>query len=80
MNALDLQQAMLKLMDTLSHDIISTEAMANELTGAASVLPDQPEAKAIRDIAVSKRVRVIELQGKLAALREEYATRFPPKL
>ncbi|WP_210249225.1 hypothetical protein [Methylobacterium sp. WL2] len=80
MSSSDMRKTMLKLMGILSHDIIATEAMANELAGAALALSDQPEAIAIRDIAVSKRVRVIELQGKLAALREDYAARFPLKL
>ena len=80
MNASDLQRAMLKLMSVLSNDIATTQAMADELTQAAAVLSDQPEAEAIRDIAVRKRVRVLELQGRLAALREEYAARFPLEL
>lgn len=80
MNASDLQRAMLKLMDVLSRDIASTGSMADELTRAAVVLTDQPEAEAIRDIAVGKRVKVLELQGRLAALREDYAARFPLKL
>lgn len=80
MNASDLQQAMLKLMDVLSRDIANTGSMADELTRAAEVLSDQPEVEAIRDIEVGKRVKVLELQGRLAALREEYAARFPLKL
>ena len=80
MNAPDLQRAMLRLMDVLSQDIATTEAMADELTRAVVALSDQPEAKAIRDTAARKRVRVLELQGRLAALREDYAARFPLKL
>ena len=80
MNAWDLQRAMLKLIDVLSNDIATTQATADELTRAAAALSDQPEAEAILDIAVRKRVRVLELQGRLAALREEYAARFPLEL
>jgi hypothetical protein len=78
MSSSDLRKIMLNLMDTLSRNIISTEAMAEELTGAALALSDQPEAKAIRHIAVSKRVKALELRGQLAALRVEYAVRFSP--
>ena len=76
MSAEDLRRVMLKLTDTLSRDIITTEAMAGELAGAAVSLSDQSEAEAIRDIAVWKWVKAMELRGQLAALHEHYAARF----
>ena len=71
-----MREIMLKLMDTLSRDVITAEAAAVELTEAALALSNQPEAKAIRDIALSKRAKAIELRGQLAALRNDYAVRF----
>jgi hypothetical protein len=75
------QQAMLNLMDALASDIIRTEATAEELTRTAVALSGHlPDTDAIRDTAVRKRVQAIELRGQLAALREEYAERFPLQL
>jgi hypothetical protein len=73
------REVMLELMDALAGGIIETEAMAEELTRAAVALSDdEPGAKAMRDTAVRKRVKAIELRGQLAALREEYAAQFHP--
>jgi hypothetical protein len=81
MSAEGIRRAMLDLMDALSGEIIRTEAIAEELTRTAIALSGHlPNADAIRDTAVRKRVQAIELRGKLAALREEYAERFPLQL
>lgn len=81
MNTNPVQQDMLNLMYALSDAIIRTGAIAEELTRAAVALSGHPrEAKAIRNTAVRKRVQALELQGQLAALREEYAERFPLEL
>ena len=81
MNTNPVQQDMLNLMDALSGAIIRTEAMAEELTRAASALSGHRlGAKAIRDTAMRQRVRAIELRSQLAALRQEFAERFPLKL
>jgi hypothetical protein len=78
MNTNPVEQDMLNLMDALSGAIIRTEGMAEELTRAAVALSGhQPGVGAIRDTAVRQRVQAIELRGQLAALREEYAERFP---
>ena len=74
----DVRKAMLDEMDTLSEEIITTEAAANGLVEAAVELSDWPGAEAIREVARRHRVQALELRGQLAALREEYATKFHP--
>ena len=81
MSAGDVGKAMLALMDALSDEIFRTEAMAEELTRTATAVSGYlPNADAIRDTAVRQRVQAIELRGELAALRDEFAERFPLKL
>lgn len=75
-----LQWAMLELIDALTDDVIRTDAMANELEGAAAEPSLQVDAGALRDAARRRRVQALELRGQLAALHEEFAERFPLKL
>ena len=70
---------MLGLLDARSREIIRTEATADVFMEAAAALVYQrPEAEAIRDTALRKRVKAIELRGELAALQDEYTARFLP--
>ncbi|WCS24177.1 hypothetical protein LOK46_24020 [Methylobacterium sp. NMS14P] len=74
------QKAMLDLMDVVSDDIIYAEALANELVQGAKALSGRPGSESIRDTALHWRVKSIKLRMQLAALHEEYATRFPFKM
>ena len=74
MEAEAVQHAMLDLMIVLGEDIIAYEARASELVKAAAALPDPTGS--IRDAARGQRVKALELRGQLAALRQEYVTRF----
>ena len=77
MSAEDLRKVMRDLMDDLSGEIIRIEVMPEELTRTAIALSDYlPDAGAIRDTAVRKRVQATELRSRLAALQQEYAERF----
>lgn len=71
---------MLNLMDALIEDVAHAEALANELVEGAASLSDRSGSGSIRDAAIRWRVRSIELQGQLAAMREDYTSRFhePP--
>lgn len=72
-----LKWAMLELMDALADDIIKIEAVANELVNAATDLSGHVDAGALRDAARQRRVKVLELRGQLAALRQRYGEQFP---
>jgi hypothetical protein len=76
MEAEPVQHAMLDLMIALGKDIVAYEAMANELVKTTDYSLDQRGAAAMRDTAVRQRVRALEMRGRLAALHEEYITRF----
>jgi hypothetical protein len=72
------RRAMLAQMEALADNIIITEALVNELMGAAAELSDRPGVEALRMMARRKRVHALERRGQLAALREEYDALFHP--
>jgi hypothetical protein len=76
MEAEPVQRAMLDLMIALGKDIVAYEALANELVKATDYFSEQRATAAIRDTALRQRVKALELRGQLAALHEEYISRF----
>jgi hypothetical protein len=79
MSTEDVRQVLLAKMEALADNIIITEAMAIELAEAGAELPNVG-GEALRAMARRKRVQALERRGQLAALREEYAAQFHPKL
>ena len=80
MSAPGVQKAMLDLMDALLEAVIRTEATADALVQAATELSNLPAAETIRQAARYEQVKALELRSRLAALRDEYAKRFPLEL
>lgn len=75
-----LKRAMLEMMDALTDDIIRIEAVADNLVNVAVDPSGHVDARALRDAAQRRRVKVLEMRGQLAALRQRYAERFLQEL
>lgn len=63
---------MLAYLDTLDKGIIALEVVVNELIQAAEVSPDEAAADIMLTIARGHRVRILEMQGQFAALKQDY--------
>ncbi|MDN3569254.1 hypothetical protein [Methylobacterium longum] len=77
MSAEDVRKAMLDLMDAISDQATRTEMTADVLMHAAEQMFGEADAEAMRDAVRRQQVSALELRGRLAALRHEYAERFP---
>lgn len=67
--------AAIELMQVLASGIIEDEVLASEISAIAHIAGRQTrlgEAEALRTIARNHRIRILEAQGWLAALRVEY--------
>ncbi|WP_128565161.1 hypothetical protein [Methylobacterium crusticola] len=70
---------MLDLMRTMANGIVADEAMAAELAAAATRMEAAgcaTETATLHFLARRHRIKALKLQGSLAALREEYVSRF----
>ncbi|MGN8095424.1 hypothetical protein [Methylobacterium sp. 22177] len=72
----DLRQAMHGRMVALCTSITTLNATADGLVRSADLLDRKPAAKAMRDVARRQRVKILEMQGRLAALNVTYTERF----
>jgi hypothetical protein len=64
-------------MSVLSRDMVDFEIRGERACGCQHAFSDRRGTEeAIRDTALQQRVKAFELQGQLAALREEYISRF----
>lgn len=74
--------AILEVIRALTHSALLQEALADHMA-AAAVAADaagkRDMAKLIRTHSREQRVRVLELQGQLAALSETYAAAYTPE-
>jgi len=66
---------MLNYLNTLDRGIVALEVVAAELVRAASVTPDEA-ADIMLPLARRHRVRILEMQGQFAALKEIYSERY----
>ncbi|AYO83231.1 hypothetical protein ABID82_003379 [Methylobacterium sp. PvP062] len=73
-----LRKAMLGRMKALSVKIAALNTTADELVRSAILLDGEPIAQTLLGRAQRRRVQVLVMQGRLAALRERYDTRFRP--
>ncbi|SFV13055.1 MULTISPECIES: hypothetical protein [unclassified Methylobacterium] len=73
-----LREAMLGRMNALRITIAALNTTADELVRSANLLDGQPVAEALRGRAQRRRVKVLEMQGRLVALSERYAAQFHP--
>jgi hypothetical protein len=73
-----LREAMLGRMDALRITIEALNTTADELVRSANLLDGRPVAEALRGRAQRRRVKVLGMQGRLAALSERYAAQFHP--
>lgn len=71
-----LRDAMLDQMAVLGTSITTLNMSAGELVRSAGLLDGQPASDAMRNVARQQRVKILEMHWHLAALHEEYATRF----
>ncbi|MEG9524188.1 MAG: hypothetical protein MIL41_00090 [Hyphomicrobiales bacterium] len=70
-----LREVMLGRMRALRVTIEALSETADELMRSAGLLYDRPVANVLRDRARRRRVKVLEMQSRLTALRQRYATR-----
>lgn len=75
----DLRDVMFEQMSILQASIATLNTIADELVVAAHVFDSEPAARALHSHAQQRRVRALEMQGRLAALSERYAARFHPE-
>lgn len=66
------RKAMLGRMKALRANVMALNTSADELVRCANLLDGQPVAQVLRSRAQRRRVRVLEMQGKLAALKRVY--------
>lgn len=74
--------AILETIRILTHSALLQEALADHVAAAAAeadAAGNQEMAKVFRAHGREQRVRVLELQGKLAALRDTYAAAYAPE-
>lgn len=72
----DLREAMLGRMSALCSGIAALSRTADELARSAHLLEGGPVAERMRGHARRQRIRVLEMQGRLAALSHAYTKRF----
>lgn len=73
--------AMLELMRLMANDIVAEEVFAVEFAGEAEQaarMGDTDTAVVMLDLSRRHRVKGLELDGRLAAMRLQYATMFEP--
>ncbi|MGX9981765.1 hypothetical protein [Methylobacterium fujisawaense] len=70
---------MLELLNTLHKDIVALEMRVAELVQAAEATPDEVAADIMLTVARGDRVKILEMQGRLAALKKGYFERLPPR-
>jgi hypothetical protein len=75
----ELREAMLGRMEALRVNITALSTTADELMRSANLLDGQPVAEVLRGRAQRRRVKILEMQGRLAALRVRYAAQFGPE-
>jgi|GEM_PF-3001033 len=75
-----LQEAMLGRMVALCTSITNLTMSADELVRSADLLDGQPLAGAMRDVARQQRVKILEMEGQLAALNVALTDRFGTEL
>ncbi len=75
----ELREAMLGRMEALRVNITAFSTTADELMRSANLLDGQPVAEVLRGRAQRRRVKILEMQGRLAALRVRYAAKFGPE-
>lgn len=71
-----IREAMLGAMVALCNRIVASNAVADEMTRSANRLDGRPTAEIMRGIARRQRVKVLEMEGQLAALNDSYDKRF----
>lgn len=74
-----LREAMLGRMKALRANVVALNRAADELVRSADLLDGEPVAEVLRGRARCRRVKVLEVQARLAALRARYAARFCPE-
>jgi hypothetical protein len=67
---------MLTYLNTLHRGIITLEAVVNELIHAAGVSVDGDAADIMLTLARGHRVKILEMQGQFAALKQLYSERY----
>src|SRR3954447_25605434 len=75
----NIQAEMLNLIRAMVDGLVADEATATELADAATqwgAAGCMAEAATLRLLSHQHRVRALKLQGQLAALSEDYASRF----
>lgn len=72
----DLREAMLGQISAFHANIATLTTAADELVRSANLLDGRPTAVLMRDLARRQRVKVLEMQGQLAALKQAYTERF----
>lgn len=76
-----MRMTMLEVMRQVADDIVAEEAFAAEFAEEAAQaerMEDTNTAEIMRDLARRHRVEALELDGRLAALRLQYAMIFEP--
>lgn len=71
-----LRDTMIGRMEAPRVSIEALNTTADELMRSANLLDGQPVAEALRGRVWRRRVKVLEMQGRLAAVGQRYATRF----
>ena len=66
----DLREGMFGRISALRASIVTLNTIADELLRSANLLNGRPTAALMRSLAQRQRVKVLEMQGQLAALVE----------
>jgi flagellar motility protein MotE (MotC chaperone) len=67
---------LLAYLDTVHKGIVTLEVLADELIRAVEEAPDEDAADIMRSLARSDRVKILELEGQFAALKQDYSERY----
>lgn len=67
---------MLSYLNTLHGGIIALEVVADELVRASGMVSDEAAADIMLTVARGHRVKILEMQGQFAALKEVYSERY----
>jgi hypothetical protein len=72
----EVRTTVVRLMQVLVRDGTTYEKSAGEIAGLADIFDQNGsfgEAEAMRVVARNYRIRILEVQGRIAALRHQYA-------